>query len=467
MGQITHEFVAPRSGFRYNQSKEREARGASSTHIERETKMNTKAIGLLALIAASTIAAAGEPVSGSIAIREGDMVDGSTVTGLGAPFTNGNGELGAVLTLDDGRRAIWIGTGVVFTSDLALPDNVTGGESTMGIGNNGEFIYSPSYNGDDSVWGQGGLILAEPMQAPGYADGFNVTFNSRPQMVDDGSGYWVAGINDGAGGTSTVERALFRSNPNGTIDRIFGAGDAIANSGGLTIAAGSGVDFDYHVSGDGNHMINVFDGTSAAASFDLVAVNGSMVAREGQATGQGDNWDNFDALSINNNGNYVFSGDTDGNTASDEFIAYNNQIMLRQGMSVDGFTLGGGVDALSINNLDQTAFIWDTVEGSETLFFNADPTSFADAIALLSIGDLFDADNDGIGEWIIDDFNASTAVGPGLDFAEDGLLYVEVDLASLDGGTNIEAIISLAVPTPGATGILALAALTTTRRRRN
>ena len=75
--------------------------------------------------------------------------------------------------------------------------------------------------------------------------------------------------------------------------------------------------------------------------------------------------------------------------------------------------------------------------------------------------------NDGIGDWLIDDFNASGIIGPGLDFAEDGLVYVEVDLASFDGSTNIEAIISLAVPTPGGTGLLVLAGLCAARRRRN
>lgn len=431
--------------------------------------MNLKASASIVLIAASGLAIAGpgNTVSGDVIVSEGDTVDGSLVTAMGSPFTNGNGQVGAILTLDDGRRAVWYDTGVIFTSDMALPDSLTGGEGTMGIGNNGEFIYSPSFNGNDAVWGQNGLILAEPDQAPGFDMGFLSTFNSRPQMIDDGSGYWVGGINDGAGGTGTVERALFRSNPNGTIDRVMGAGDAIGNSGGLVIDTGSGIDFDYHVSGNGSNMINVVLGNTGSTVNDgIVAVNGSMVAQEATATGQGDNWDNFDNVSINNSGTFVFSGDTDGATSSDEFIAVNGTIALREDMTLDSFTLGSSVNALSINNLDQAAFIWNTDEATETLFYASDVMDISSAIALLSVGDLFDEDNDGIGDWVIDDFNASGIIGPGLDFAEDGMLYVEVDLAALDGSNNHEAIISLTVPAPGATGLLAIAGLTATRRRR-
>lgn len=431
--------------------------------------MNLKAAGLIALIAGSGIAIAGPavPVSGDVIVREGDTIDGSTVDSINSPFTNGNGDVGAVLALADGRRAIWYGSGVIFTSDMGLPDSLSGGEGTMGIGNNGEFIYSPSFNGNDAVWGQNGLILAEPDQAPDLAPGFLSTFNSRPQMIDDGTGFWVGGVNDGAGGTSTATRHLFRSNPNGTLNRVMGAGDVIANSGGLTINASNGIDFDYHVSGNGTHMINAITAATSTASDELLVVNGAMIAQEGSANGTGDNWENFDNVSINNSGNFIFSGDTSGPTSSDEFIAYNGVIALREDMTLDGLTLGSSVNALSINNNNESVFIWTTDEATETLFYAADPMNFASAIALLSVGDLFDENNDGIGDWVIDDFNASGVVGPGLDFAEDGFVFVEVDLASLDGATTFEAIISLAVPTPGATGLLAIAGLGATRRRRS
>jgi len=418
---------------------------------------------VVALSAGLVSIAAGDTVTGTTVVREGDAIDGSTVSSLNAPFTNGTGQVGIVVALADGRRAIWYDTGVIFTSDMALPDTLSGGEGTMGIGNNGEFIYSPSFNGNDAVYGQNGVILADGDQAPGYAANFNNTFNSRPQMIDDGTAYWVAGVNDGAGGTGTAARVLYRQNPNGTIDRVFASGDVIAGSGGSTIDFPSGIDFDFHVSGNGSQIITAF---IANNDDNMIAINGTMAHREFQATGQGDNWSNFDNVSINNAGNYIFSGDTDGATSSDEFIAYNGVIGVREGMVVDGITLSSSVNAASINNLGQAAFIFSTVETSETLFFATDASDLASSIALLSVGDLFDDTGDGIGDWVIDDFNASGIIGPGLDFAEDGLVYVEVDLESLDGSVTIEAVISVAVPAPMSGAIFALGGLFATRRRR-
>jgi hypothetical protein len=423
--------------------------------------MRTRTIAASLSAALAAAAAAGPtPVAGTIVAAEGDTIDGSTIASLNSPFTNGNGQVGFVAALADGRRAIWYDTGAIFLSDNALPDDLSGGEGTMGIGNNGQFVYSPSFNGDDAVFGHNGLILAQGQHAPGYDANFFSTFNSRPQMIDDGTAYWVGGINDGNGGTSTAQRAFYRANPDGSIDRVFASGDAIAGAGGATIDFPSGVDFDYNVAGDGSHMINAF---IANNDDNLVAVDGVMVAREFAATGGGDNWSNFDQMAINSSGNYLFSGDTDGATSADEFIAYNGVIAAREGMSVGGLTLGSSVNAASINNLGQAAFIWSTVETDESLFFAADAADLGAAEALLSVGDLFD---DGGTTWLIDDFNASNVIGPGLDLAEDGMVYVEVDLESLDGSVNIEAVIGVAVPAPMSGSFLALGGLLATRRRR-
>ncbi|MBX3323438.1 MAG: hypothetical protein KF757_10640 [Phycisphaeraceae bacterium] len=424
----------------------------------------TAFVAVVAGLSASVLA--GPPVSGNVIVREGDIVDGSAVTIINSPFTNGNGQVGLVIGLADGRRAIWFDTGVIFLSSDALPDVLTGGEGTMGVGNNGEFIYSPSYNGNDSVWGQNGLILAGTQAAPGYGANFFSTFNSRPQMIDDGTAFWVGGINNGQGGTASFQRALYKQGPGGAISRVLSSGDVIGNTGGLTVAFPSGINFDYHVSGNGNHYINNLTAATVAASDTMIAVNGSMVAQEGGATGQGDAWQNFDLVSINNSGNYIFTGDTNAATNMDEFIAFNGVIGLREGQMVDGLTLGSAVNAASLNNLNQAVFVWTTVQETETLFFASDASNLAASVKLLSVGDLFDEDNDGIGDWTVTDFNASGIIGPGLDFADDGYVFVEVDLRSLDGSTTIEAIISLRVPSPASAAVLVLGALAAARRRR-
>lgn len=424
------------------------------------------------MFAVAVLCAAGTAcgqIAANLVIQEGDSLGGSTVQSLNAPFTNGLGQVGLVIPLADDTRSIWFNGGQIFNSADALPDLLTGGEGTMGVGNNGEFIYSPSFNGEDSVWGQNGLRLVENTQAPGFPAGINSTFQSRPTMTDDGTAYWISGFNDGSGSSSSIGRMFYRQNPDTTIDVVIRAGDVID---GLPIALGSAVGFDYGVSGNNaNVIIEVNLDTGSTADDGRVLVNNVVVAAEGSPTGQGDNWDNFDGSSINNSGNYVFSGDTDGSSTVDEFVAYNGVIGLRQGDAVPAGVLDGFVNGVSINNLDQTVFIWslDDAGGDiETLFFASDAANLALSQKVASVGDALDVDDDGLADWILDDFNASAAVGPGLDLAENGLVYVEVDLVSLDGLTNVEAIVSFVVPEPASLSTLALGAvlLGASRRRR-
>lgn len=394
-----------------------------------------------------------------VVVKEGDPVGTGTVTAVNAPFTDGNGKVGLVGAAD-AERFIWWDSGPVFFSSEGLPIVLTGGEGTMGVGNGGEFIYSPSADGLDAVWGNNGLILRKGDPGPGLPVGWNNTFNSRPQMVNDGTAYWVAGFDD-TGGTSTKGRVFYRAAQGGSPEVVFRSDDIID---GEMIDRSSGVDFDYHVSGSGTHMINVvLTDTGSTTNDGRVLVGGSYVAGETWPSGDGDNWDNFDHVSISDSGKYVFSGDTDGDTATDEFIALNGTIELRQGDLVDGRTLGNGVDALSINNLDQIAFIWDS-DLSETLFatLNGD---LAASIELLSVGDHIDIDGDTLADYEITDFNASSVIGPGLDLAENGLVNIEVDMIPVGGGDEVEAIITVAIPEPSSLLLLAFGGLALIRRR--
>ncbi len=404
-------------------------------------------------------------IAANLVIKEGDALGGSTVASVNAPFTNGLGQVGLVVALEDSSRSIWFNGGQIFNSADALPTVLTGGESTMGVGNAGEFVYSPSADGGDTVWGQNGLRLGDGVPAPGFPAGVETTFNSRPQMTDDGSAYWISGFNDGLGGTASIGRMFYRQNPDASIDLLLKAGDMID---GLPIALGSAVGFDYHVSGNNaNVIVEVNLDTGSTANDGRVLVNNVVVAAEASPTGQGDNWDNFDISSINNAGNYVFSGDTDGDSSVDEFIAYNGVIGLRQGDVIAAGQLDGSVNAVSINNLNQSVFVWsiDDAGGDiETLFFAADAANLSAAQKIASVGDTLDIDDDGLPDWVVTDFNASPVIGPGLDLAENGLVYVGVDLDSLDGATSVDAIVSFAVPEPGSLTMFALATLLSARR---
>lgn len=425
--------------------------------------MKIRSCGALSagVVAALAGLASADLIDATLVVREGQVYGSRTVDTINSPFTNGNGQVGLVVGFTDGSRGIWFDNGFIFNSDDAAPDVLTGGETTMGISDAGDFIYSPSFNGGDAVYTSAGKLLADDDMIPNTT--LFSTFNSRPTMGPDGTAYWVGGYTDTLGG-STQGRMLMRatdpSDP-GSISVIYKTGQDV---GGWAIGT-TGVGFDYDFSDNGaNHIATLILETGSTTNDDFIAVNGSLVAREASSNGSGDNWDNFDAVTVNNMGNYMFSGDTDGSTSTDEFIAYNGNIALREGDNVDGRILTTSVNALSMNENNQAAFVWTTDLG-ETLFFG-DAANLTLASALLSTGDMVDLDNDGNADYTVTDFNASAGViGPGLDLAEDGWLYVEVDLQDVTGA-EYEAVIGLRVPTPGALGVLAMGGLVGIRRRR-
>ena len=378
-------------------------------------------------------------MSVTVVAQDGDSPSGvpGAVSSLSSPFTNSLGQVG--FSGNASENFIWIDTGVAWSNDDAMSNTLSGAESTIGIGDMGQFIYSPSVDGSDSVWTQDGLLETEDTQAPDFPAGTNSTFHSRPTMLPDGTAHWIAGFNDGAGGTSTVGRMVYRS-VGGTTTVVLRSDDLV---GGLAIDRPSGVGFDYDFSDDGSHHIHeLLLDTGGTTDDGIVYVDGAIVARETEATGDGDNWDNFDAMSINNAGNYLFSGDSDGATTSDEFLAYNASIALREGDVVDGVTLGTTVSALSINNLGQAAFIWNDDGGDEQLFVAPDAADLSGtAVLLLAVGDAVDTTGDMVADATVTDFNASAQIAPGLDLATDNVVYVEVDLDF--GSGDVEAVIAI------------------------
>lgn len=418
-----------------------------------------RAFAAFVVIGASAVAAP----TGSLIAIEGRTLAGSnglTVRSLNSPFTNGLGQVGFTGTLNDGAGGfftfVFFNDQIVFSTPDDTNNTVSGGESTMGVSDSGDFIFSPSVNGGDAVYTSAGPLLVNGDPAPGFP-GQTATFNSRPTMLPDGTAHWIGGVT-GIGQNGTAGRALYRSS-GGTITPLLASGQVV---NGVEISA-TGVDFDYQVSDNASNLIVVIDSTGPTTSDGYVYVNGAFVAQEGQvATGIGaEVYRNFDHVSVNNAGNYAFSGDT---SVATEFISYNGSAVLTRNMVIDGFTLGASVNAMSLNNLNQLAYIWSgTTTGAEGLFFASDAANAGStSTLLLAVGDSIELDGE---LFTIDDFNASGVIGPGLDLADDGFVFVEVDLLD-KGGASFEAIIRIAVPSPGAVGMLALAGVGALRRRR-
>lgn len=381
---------------------------------------------------------------------QGDIPPGETgaVVSLNAPFTNSLGEPGFTGDLDVANvndRFVWADAGIVWHNEDGLPAVLAGAESTMGIGDAGQFIYSPSVDGGDAVWSHNGAVLVEGDPAPGFPGGVTNVFNSRPTMNANGRAYWVAGFND-AGGTSSLGRVLYTSGSAaaGDVQVVLRSDDLID---GLAIDRPAGIGFDYDFSEDHAHwIVDLLMDTGLTTNDGAIAVDSTLVAREGSSTGAGDNWASFDSVSINGAGHYLFSGDTDGAVATDEFIAYDGAIVLREGGIVAGQTLTSpaSVVALSIDEGGSAVHLWSPASAIELLFFACDGADPGDATLILATGDGLDFDGDSVADATVLDFNASSAVGPGLELATVGPIFVSVDID--EGGGSRVAIVALRRP---------------------
>ena len=96
-------------------------------------------VDLIALVGQTTPESGGDPISV-----------------LNSPFTTGTGQVGftgAVARASGADNFVWFDTGIVWFNSSAAPGNaLSGAEGTMGTGDAGEFVYSPSVDGEDSVW---------------------------------------------------------------------------------------------------------------------------------------------------------------------------------------------------------------------------------------------------------------------------------------------------------------------------
>ena len=254
----------------------------------------------------------------------------------------------------------------------------------------------------------------------------------------------------------TAGRVIYRRNTDGSIDVVFGSGRVVD---GETVGVGSSsIGFVYQFSRNNENSIlelNVERSDTITATNDgRVLVNSQFVAAEdspavdASANPTGDNWDNFDRFTINNAGNYLFTGDTSGASDRDEFIAYNGAIQLRQGDAITGGLLSGFVDAVTINNSNAATFIWDLdlndgSEALETLFFAGDASDMSGLSVVASVGDELDFDGDGIADQILSNFTAVFGLGAELALTEDGVIYAQVTLTDLaDETVETDAIVA-------------------------
>ncbi len=399
--------------------------------------MRTAMRGMSCLVfAVASVASADVP---SVVARVGAPTPGSggnNVATVNDPYIDGLGRpgfTGSITTRVGTVHFVWVHDGIVWLNTDGLPDVLTGGEGTCGIGNDGQWIYSPSDDGQDSVWSNGAALLVAGDPAPNLP-GLEITFASRPQMNADGTPTWISGTTTTPGG-STSGRVLYA----GTTP-LLKTGDLFGN---LTVDD-VGVGFAYDFSPDGDHWIVRARSGPSPFTFFMV-LDGANVLQSGQpASGAAGNWQNFDDCGVNDAGDWVVGGDTDAAAAGDGFLAYNGSIVASEGQTLAGLTLSANPRSVSIANNGRLGAIWNTNAGEALYLFTQNVAGGWDAQILLKNGDLVDTDGDGIGDSPVTDFNASTTIAPGLRLPDRCQAFVSVDLTI--NGSSVEAIVSVPMP---------------------
>jgi hypothetical protein len=259
-------------------------------------------------------------------------------------------------------------------------------------------------------------------------------------MTAGGIGYFISGYNETDPQGSTQGRVLYRAEGT-TVTAVTVAGDSFDYDGvTYTIDVGGGIDFDYDVSDDDSNRIQVVDAAGEPSTSDnIVLINGVGVHREGDPSGSGDNWDNFDLFRIDNAGNYVMTGDTDGDSASDEFIAVNGSIALREGMLVGGVVLESGVTLRGIDLLSDGTLVhaWGSTSFGEVAFIGNISDLAGTSVRLVGTGDTLDL---GGGTLVtVDDLEFSTVLPGGLAVS-DAAVYANLSVDPGDGGAVYELI---------------------------
>jgi hypothetical protein len=396
--------------------------------------------GFVSICTLSTTSLAGGPLSALAAQSlPTPGSGGNLINALNDPFSTRDGRIGFTGNIDLGGGSlthfVWVDGQIVWQSSDGLPTTLTGAESTMGISDDLNWIYSPSENGNDSVWSNGASLLKETDPAPGLP-GLFISFCSRPQMTSNGIPTWVSGITATQGGGAQY-RALYAGS-----NVVLKGGDVV--SGESLVTAGSSLGFAYDFSSLGTNYIVRGLISAPSTSNDVVIYNGEIIARESQPSGAGDNWQNFGEMKANEVSDFAFSGDTDAAAASDGYLAFNDELIVREGQTISGFTLSGNPSAVGLNDVRQVGAIWSTTTG-EILFVITPSRAGPSVDVIMKTGDGVDINGDSVVDGSISDFNASTTVAPGLDLPRQCRVCASVDV-ELIGGGNVAAIVCAQLP---------------------
>lgn len=389
-----------------------------------------------------TLTANAQIVAVEVVTKAGDAYEGLTFDQFDDPSMNSNGSVIVVGTsTNPANDFIFVHDSIEFKASDSTNSTFDFFENQCGIDDMDNILFMADENGVDGIYKSNlGLMIAEGDPAPGIGPAGIIQLLYRPQLMPDGTGYFVASV-DSSGGTSSNTRVLYQIDPVGNLSVMA---SSQSNYSGKVLDA-LGLDFDFDVSEDGSHYIIVADlFTGSTLDDGAVIVDGNVVLQENSPIGVNVNYDQFDHVRINNNGDYIVTGDSDGAFATDEYLIVNGAIQIYEGDVIGGITLNSTatVNAIDLNNNQDVLFTWGAAGANEYLFHGNldDPNGLVDSKLILRRFDTIDVNNDFVGDYIINDFNAFTAYR-GFELKDTNILYLNVDLLDMNSSPVGEAII--------------------------
>ena len=442
---------------------------------------------VLVLAAAAGVLLTMATAQGQVAsalVSEGDpnVIPGfGPVGSFDGPELNGIGGWAMMLTATDpngvSRDIVWGSLDGVAAPTVFFKEGTYGGyvqsswEYAFGFDDAGNVGYSatgtdPNGRSFDSAWINDTIVVMRYQSPPPPLDALYWSFASGPGLTAGGD-FWVVGGTNESPSSSSTNRGLFDGNGNA----YYFGGDTLPGMPAF-IDPGATPAFDTRFSPYAGSYISEVEAETTGTGVPSTANNcmimdGAVLTIDGNLVIEGypvpasagglagENWDNFDYMSINDVGGYIFTGDSDAATTEDEFVCVSGQIALREGAVLPEGDVSGAIEMAAINQQGDWAVVWDindTTMGAgniECLIFNGD-------VVLREALDDIDIDNDGIanpgarisGTSAFAGFRA-LRVGD-RDPNGDVAIYVVADVSD-NGATEAEMLLHMVVPTDAGT----------------
>ena len=391
-------------------------------------------------VAAELLLATGQPLPGV----------GGTILELDTPVVDADGKVGlngkaTIAGID--RTFVFVESSPPFIDSTAPAGyTLSGREISMGVSPGGQFVYSPSVNGNDAIWSSSGYVIANRDPAPGVS-GKYIKFASGPRMAAGGLFPFMAGFSSAPGGTTT-DRAVYQGRvgvPGLTL--LYKTGDTI--DGQLIRFTTPNLSFKYDVSNNGQHLIHI-SGVGAGSGSTWVLKDRTWIAQPAtQLPGSiyaNEAWNTFSGVGVNDAGDWIIFGASSNydDPASNDFVAFNGVDTLHENQTVDGLTLASpaSVRAAALNNLGRIAMLWQygtTTAPTPKALVVGEGGTLAQSVVVVASGDLLDVNGDGTPDWRVVDLPENNSVGIGLDLADDGRVATTCTLEPLAGGARFSA----------------------------